>query len=618
MAVTIAVMSYSGLTSLIKGLSYDAPPEVKIEIYNAILEDSLQVAKSLEDKKEVDVFVSAGGNARLLAQHLKTPLVEIVVTGFDFLLAVGKAQKLSKKVAIITYLEKLPYLDKVSDSIAVDIKQVTYGDMSEVDSIIDGLRAEGITVVIGASLVVEKARKKGMHSIFIYSEDGVARALDSAIKVALTKKAEMERAEELQTIINFAYGGIIATDKKGIVTEFNPSAEKITGITRQAAVGRCITEVLPGTRLHNIIKSRQTELNQIQVIGDIKILTNRVPIISQGEVAGSVALFQDIGAIQEAEEKIRQRLYQKGFLAKTTFPDIKGQSEILARVKREAILYAKSDSTILIRGETGTGKELFAQGIHNDSARVKRPFVAINCAALPENLLESELFGFEEGAFTGAKKGGKPGLFELAHGGTIFLDEIGEIPMPIQSRLLRVLEAHEVLRIGGERIVPVNIRVITATNKDLWEMVRLGNFREDLYYRLCVLEINIPPLRKRKEDIPLLIENFLRELRKDLSCSEINKISRHSLFLKYHWPGNIRELRNIIERFCVLYSSNSPADKLMSTLLSEKLNTVCNVDAEEKEKLMRYIEEAGGNKSEAARKLGISRTTLWRKLQELS
>ncbi|WP_291300060.1 sigma 54-interacting transcriptional regulator, partial [Desulfosporosinus sp. BICA1-9] len=217
------------------------------------------------------------------------------------------------------------------------------------------------------------------------------------------------------------------------------------------------------------------------------------------------------------------------FVAKTTLDGILGNSELIQEVKKDAFLYGQSDSTVLIVGESGTGKELFAQGIHNVSPRAKRPFVAVNCAALPENLLESELFGYEEGSFTGAKKGGKPGLFELAHGGTIFLDEIGEMPLPLQARLLRVLEEHEVLRIGGTRILPVNIRVVAATNRDLWEMVIQQRFREDLYYRLNVLRLRLSPLRLRKEDIPLLIGKFLSELRSDLKQDEILAISRHPM-----------------------------------------------------------------------------------------
>lgn len=614
MAVNIAIMSYRELTALIKRLNYQPPAGVEILIIDALLEDALQLAKAMEQKEEIDVFVSAGANGYLLSQNLKTPLVVISVTGFDFLLALAKLQPSASPIGIITYRQKLPYLDQVLNTLQADLRQVTYSNFEDLDAALDDLREQGVSAVIGGSLVIEKARSKGMQGIFIYSEDGVLRALDAAIKIGLTKKAEAEKAEELRTIINFAHEGIIATDKHGVITVFNPSAEKITGISRQSVIGRLVSEVIPSTGLNRVVETRQPELSQIQTIGNVKILTNRIPIITKGEVTGAVATFQDIGAIQKAEEKIREGLYQKGFIAKTTFADIVGQSEIMAEVKKKAVLYAKSDSTILILGETGTGKELFAQAIHNESARCKRPFVAINCAALPANLLESELFGYEEGAFTGAKKGGKPGLFELAHGGTIFLDEIGEVPMAIQSRLLRVLQEHEVLRIGGERIIPVNIRVIAATNKDLWDMVKQGLFREDLYYRLCVLEIHLPPLRQRRVDIPLLITKFLQGYRKDLPPEVIQKIAGHPLLSEYQWPGNIRELHNFVERFAVLHADNSPVDKTIEMILGEKVQT--NKHHREKEVILQLLAETKGNKSETARRLGISRTTLWRKLRE--
>jgi len=460
---------------------------------------------------------------------LTSSFVEIKVTGFDILSALKKAKKHSDKVGIVTYQNKIPYLDELAEMLTISVKQVIYRQLSEVEQVLEGLLGEGIRTVIGASLVLEVARKKGMHGVFIYSPDGVIQALDSAVKIVLSKKAESEKAERLRIILDFAYGGIIATDKNGHVSVFNPSAEKITGIPRQKALGRSIDNVLPTTRLIEVIKSGQAERNQIQSIGDIKIFTNRIPIVVNGEVTGAVATFQDVGTIQDAEEKIRQKIYQKGFVAKTTLDGILGNSELIQEVKKDAFLYGQSDSTVLIVGESGTGKELFAQGIHNVSPRAKRPFVAVNCAALPENLLESELFGYEEGSFTGAKKGGKPGLFELAHGGTIFLDEIGEMPLPLQARLLRVLEEHEVLRIGGTRILPVNIRVVAATNRDLWEMVIQQRFREDLYYRLNVLRLRLSPLRLRKEDIPLLIGKFLSELRSDLKQDEILAISRHPM-----------------------------------------------------------------------------------------
>lgn len=610
---TIAIFSYRHLTSLIHRLQYQPPKTVKIIVIDGILSDALEKARKMEETGTADVFLSAGGNAKLLSEHLKSTFVEIKVTGFDVLLALKEARKHSTKVGIVTYLNRISYLDQFDDVLAVPLKQVAYSQISDVDRILDNLQAEGVEAVIGGSLVLEVADQKGMYGISIYSTDGVTRALDTAVQLALSKKAEAKKAEELRTILDFAYGGIMATDQNGIVTVFNPSAEKITGIARTKILGHPVDKFLLNTRLRDVMFSCQPEFNQIQVVGDARILTNRIPIVVNGEVTGAVATFQDVDTVQQAEAKIRQNLYQKGFLAKTYLSDILGTSKEIIEAKRKVKLYAQNDSTVLIVGESGTGKELFAQGLHNASSRSRRPFVAVNCAALPENLLESELFGYQEGAFTGAKKGGKPGLFELAHTGTMFLDEIGEISKPLQSRLLRVLEEHEVLRIGGDRILPVNIRVIAATNKDLWDMVEKGLFREDLYYRLNVLELHLPPLRRRKQDIPLLVTRFLSELRPDIKKDDLEVISHNPLFRDHSWPGNVREVKNMVERFGVLYSVYNNCNELLVSILGKQ--AARGPADPEQAAIRKVLESFRGNKTLAAQKLGMSRTTLWRKLK---
>jgi len=444
----------------------------------------------------------------------------------------------------------------------------------------------------------------------------VTRAMDAATNIALSKQAEWEKAERLRIIIDFAYDGIIATDKKGHITVFNPSAEKIIGLPRQKAINCNIDKVLDNSRMIKVMETGEPELNQIQSFGDIKILTNRIPIIVNGEVTGAVATFQNIDTITRAEEQIRRKLYEKGFLAKTVLDNIIGDSSIMQVVKKKAELYAQSDSTVLILGESGTGKELFAQGIHNASARSKRPFIAINCAALPDTLLESELFGYEEGAFTGAKKGGKAGFFELAHRGTIFLDEIGGISPKLQSRLLRVIEEREVMRIGGDHIIPVDIRVIAATNEDLWQKVKDGRFRKDLYYRLNVLELALPPLRERKEDIPKLIEEFLSAYHPSLGKKEMDLVAGQQQFLAYDWPGNVRELSNMIERFAVLYNGKRETIPiLIESLFDKKRHYNFSEEEEEIRRIRKVLNEVHGNRTEAAKRLGISRTTLWRRLK---
>ncbi|MDX9871429.1 MAG: sigma 54-interacting transcriptional regulator [Clostridia bacterium] len=613
MKPTIAILSYHRLTSLINSMAERYSQTVNLVVIDTLLETVLAETLKMEQNKEADVFVSAGATARLLSRHLQSPFLEIQVTGFDILLALKKAREYSEKIAVITYQNKFPCLEEVATMLPFPVREVTFTKMEDLDRTLDDLHKEGIQTVVGSSLIIERAQLRGMSSVFIYSRESITLTLDAAVKVALSKKIESEKAERFRLIIDFAYNGIIATDQRGNITVFNPAAEKIMGIPKEKVLGQPAQDTIPNTKLNRILKNGKPEYNQLQAIGEISILTNRLPIIINGETMGAIATFQDIGSIQKAEETIRQRLNEKGFLAKSHFQTIFGNSDSLQKVKREASLYAKTDSIILIMGESGTGKELFAQGIHNASLRAKHPFVAVNCAALPENLLESELFGYEEGAFTGARKGGKPGLFELAHGGTLFLDEIGEISQRLQSRLLRVLEEREVMRIGADKIISVNIRIIAATNKKLWELVERGEFREDLYYRLNVFELHLPPLRERGEDAVKLGIYFLSNLRPNLTEKEKTHIFSHPLFRSYHWPGNIRELKNVIERIAVLYNQDSSLDELFASVLHN--NNVLKPINPEKKEILKVLNEARGNKAEAARRLGISRTSLWRKLQ---
>ena len=280
---------------------------------------------------------------------------------------------------------------------------------------------------------------------------------------------------------------------------------------------------------------------------------NELPVVVREKREGSVISILDISYVQAMQYNIHKELILRGLVAKYTFDDIGGKSPAITMAKEKARSYAGYDSTLLIYGESGTGKELMAQSVHNASRRCNHPFVAINCASFPANLIESELFGYVSGAFTGARKEGRAGLFEMADQGTIFLDEIAEIPLELQPKLLRVIQEGEIIRIGGNKVIHIDTRVICATNKDLFQLVQEGKFREDLYYRVCVLEIKLPPLRERREDIPVLCENLLQNfsLRHNKHYSGFTSEAM-SCIRALPLPGNIRELSNIIERMVIL------------------------------------------------------------------
>lgn len=361
--------------------------------------------------------------------------------------------------------------------------------------------------------------------------------------MAITVKRQ-QIASLNRTLLNTVTQAIIAVNTEENITLLNPAAENLLQLQEKRVIGQKITRIAPAIDLSSVIQDNQLLQHDFKQIGSSHYIVDANPIVdTTGFVSGAVATIRPVSEVQELETKVRRELKLSGNLAKYTFTDIIGESPQLKKAIQFASQFAKTESTILLEGESGTGKEMFAQAIHNLSPRKHGSFVAINFAALPENLIESELFGYDDGAFTGAKKGGKPGLFEEAHNGTIFLDEIGDASLEVQKRLLRVLEEREVRRVGGRAVTPVDVRVVAATNKNLVQLVKSGKFREDLYYRLCTLPINIPSLSARGDDIIKLIDFFSRK-------SYRYPLRLHpelSVFLqRYSWPGNIRELQNIV------------------------------------------------------------------------
>lgn len=347
--------------------------------------------------------------------------------------------------------------------------------------------------------------------------------------------------EYLVRVLNQVNDGIIAFDHNGRITVFNQKSEEIMKLRSSFVIGKNIGHIIKDSSITDFLLNQKDISDKAFKINNSEIVISKFFVEKLDSI---VCTLKDSRQLAEIESRLRHNLIKKGHIGKYQFTDIIGTSPSIAAAIDTARKIAKADLSILIQGESGTGKELFASAIHNESKRASGPFLAVNFSALPEDLVESELFGYEEGAFTGAKKGGKKGLFEQADNGTIFLDEIGDTSLKIQARLLRVLQEKEIMRVGGAEIIPVNVRVIAATNKDLFEMCRKGCFREDLYYRLKKLCLKTPPLRERKEDIDILVKHFLtKNNHSDLPVSEDAMSFLHS----YDWPGNIRELESTIE-----------------------------------------------------------------------
>ena len=382
---------------------------------------------------------------------------------------------------------------------------------------------------------------------------------------------------QLDILLQVIDDGVIGIDSKGAIFLYNENAVEIIGYKIEDVINREGVKLFPQIPFRDVLENLQSVKEILIKINGVDLIVSVDPIIHSERLYGAVAIIRRFSDAERKHNRLRAKVIGKGHKAKYNFTDITGESDSIKKSVEIAKRMARSNSSILITGESGTGKEIFAQAIHNNSKRKNFQFVAVNCGALPESLLESELFGYEEGAFTGARKGGKPGLFELAHNGTLFLDEIGEMPPSLQMRLLRVLQEREVMRLGGDSIINVDIRIIAATNKNLKEMMEKGEFREDLYYRLNVLPLKLAPLRHRKKDILPLVEQFKREFRGSFELFP----DAEELLLAHSWKGNVRELKNYVE-YLVSLEVKEVDIKDLPFEIAESLNEEANKEAEYK------------------------------------
>ncbi|MDR7002145.1 sigma 54-interacting transcriptional regulator [Neobacillus niacini] len=453
-----------------------------------------------------------------------------------------------------------------------------------------------------------------------------------------------------EQIINLLAERVVIVDREGIILYINEAYCEFIGTTVENALGRPARDVIENSRMHLVAKTGEKELAALQPINGSEMIANRFPLFEKGEVVGALGtvmfrspeewrMYQS--KIQHLVEELKyyQTKIQKDLKSKYSFHDLIGTNSTFLAAKELAKRISDSNSSVLLIGESGTGKELFAHAMHANSVRCFSPFVAINCASIPEHLLESELYGYEEGAFTGAKKGGKMGQFEHANGGTLFLDEIGDMPLSMQSKLLRVLQEKEVQRVGGHKSIRVDVRIIAATHRDLEKMVEEGNFRQDLYYRLNVIKIEIPPLRKRNEDIPLISMSLLKKLEKRFYRKGIELSDEvQERLMEHTWPGNIRELENVLER-CInvmdgktiqpnhlpLYLRDQEPKRNPPNLPKPTINAMADLSSSpvqplketlalvEKQAIQQALAVTNGNKLEAAKQLGISKTSFYEK-----
>ncbi|RKD33511.1 sigma 54-interacting transcriptional regulator [Thermohalobacter berrensis] len=451
----------------------------------------------------------------------------------------------------IDYLNYIPYYPGVKEVRAdIDIA-ITPGEADKVPSYIKRVYDIGprimdfttITKILNKLGILDKRAGQ-------FSRKFLKKIINIAKRLAQLNKTISELNQHLNHVIDGLNDGVLVYDNQGYISVFNENLKKIFNLRFSQAIGKNLKQVIYNKSLLKYLMDRSISEEKIFNIHDTKVLVNKFQLPNSDYV---IATFKNVKETIEVNDRIKRELIKKGFYAKYTFDDIIGSSKKIKKLKDISKKLANTDLTILIEGESGTGKELLASAIHNASKRKNGPFLAVNFSALLNELVESELFGYEEGAFTGAKKGGKEGLFEQADGGTIFLDEIGDISPKVQAKLLRVLQEKEVMRIGGTNIKPIDVRIIAATNKDLSKLVDKKIFREDLYYRLKMGYIKVPPLRERKEDITQLIKYFIKtETREDIKIADevIKKLK------KYDWYGNVRELKNILSYMLAVRDNN--------------------------------------------------------------
>ncbi|WP_324823439.1 sigma-54 interaction domain-containing protein [Sinanaerobacter sp. ZZT-01] len=446
---------------------------------------------------------------------------------------------------------------------------------------------------------------------------------------------EMNESILLDLMLNATNEAIVVINKNGIIEILSDAYADYLKIRKEDAIGKHVCDVIENTRLHIVLKTRKPEIAQMQHINGQNMIATRMPIMKGGKIIGVFGrvLFKNLKELHGLYTRINEieqelSLYKNKFgkinAAKYVIDDLIGDGETMTALKETIRRIAKNNSNVLIFGESGTGKELFAHAIHNASKRSQHPLICLNCASIPENLLESELFGYEEGSFTGAQKGGRSGLFHAANKGTLFLDEIGDLPMQMQVKLLRVLQDKEIQKIGSHVKEKIDVRILAATNKNLYELIDQEQFRSDLFYRLNVISITIPPLRERREDIPLLVNSLIEKLSQKEGVPVQGISSRAMEYLKrYDWPGNVRELENILERAInfidddLIIKTKHLHNKLTGIPCDEISKTLKNI-LEETERLtiVNAMMQNNSKKSVVAKKLGISRTSLYEKLEK--
>ncbi|MEM5421284.1 MULTISPECIES: propionate catabolism operon regulatory protein PrpR [Paraburkholderia] len=634
-------MGISRLRDLFRDIAREYDELADLRVVPRGFEEAVAELAAAGPNQRPDVVVAAGSNGTYLKARIDLPVVLVQPTGFDVMQALARARREADLVALVTYGETPVEVRRFASAYGIDVVFGQYRTVQDAEACVLDLRDRGVGAVVGPGLVNDLAARLGLVPFFVYSRPSVRAAFDNALDLVQATWRETQRRQRLDSVLQHLRDGVVALDARGRVEAINQRLAAVLGIDPAAAAGQSLAALAPDIAF----ALPEADGESLETVRGVSYVVHRGPLVDNGVTTGAVLTFQESRAVERLDRTLRSRQRTQQFVARYRLDDLSGATPGIERVRQLARRYAKSDATVLIRGESGTGKEMIAQGIHRESPRRDFPFVAMNCGAFPEALLESELFGYEEGAFTGARRGGKVGLIEAAHRGTLFLDEIGEMPLPLQSRLLRVLQEREVVRLGATEPTRVDVRVVAATHRALTEQIEAGEFRADLFYRLNILNLAIPPLRERGADIALLASELLfqasrREPRVAVRIRTPEDASRtlarvSGALARHAWPGNVRELQNVVERMVVeladseedvltpdvlrsiapeVFESRRAASGAAATagegaltLRERSLNT-------EADEIRAALDACNGDRDRACEMLGISKTTLWRRL----
>lgn len=630
----VVIAPESDSYQMVQRIAAELGIQKNIRLHLTGLSRSLSAARQAEAEGAHVIVVRGWSANQIVEAGIKTPVVFLPISMQDIVhvltQAQSKAQSDNPRIGFIVYPQLQTELAAISSLLQVDLRIYPSGSNPEdMRRTVEQAANDGVDIIIGGETSLGFAKTMGIRGqLLICGETSIRQALLEANRIVYSRELEQTQSLKFKTVVEHSRDGIVSLDASGRVMLINPVARRMLRL-KNDITHHLFKNIVDLPHMSCCLLLGKSIVDEMAEVEGHKLLFSAIPIHMGSVVHGAVITFQEPRAIAAKESKIRDDAVHAEMVAQHVFSDILGDSQSIKNVIMRAQKFAQSHQPVLIQGETGTGKELFAQAIHNASPRRGEPFVAINCGALPQSLLESELFGYEEGAFTGASRKGKPGLFELAHKGTLFLDEVAELDLRAQRRLLRVLETQKVLRISGTRNICIDVRIIAATNANLWDKVQRNLFRSDLFYRLSVLLLTLPALRDRCDDVMILARYFLEHADENALSSNEFTPDAVDMLRNYTWPGNVRELRYFIHRLCVTAPPVLDAETVQAELLpfqsspAKRRPVISSPPSlehqgrrDEKETILKALESCNGHQGNAAKLLQISRSTFYRKMRK--